>query len=379
MFTQGLYLVVTTASLMHQPELTTTGKNPAILRAILLATLVALTSFAFAAPAVTEFPVVESALTQKLVALGNLSANQSINITPQIEGRIVDLHLPQGARVPAGKLLVRLDDREQAAITAQARIDLGEAKRQLAYMEKLISKKAISVEEIQAQRARVDRLGAALQAEQAQLDQYILQAPFAGTLSFHDQSVGALINAGTVLTTLDDLDTMKLTFKLPESSLSHVARGATITATSDAWPGTTFTGTIDSINPRIDPLSLTFQVRAMLANPDGRLLPGMLMRTEIELPPQKQLVVPARSIMFDSNQRYVYVIDQQNKVARRLVTTGQTNGEYIVVLSGLSAGERVVNEGVVKVSEGRQVQIVSPSPATEPALPSSPLASRGTF
>lgn len=364
---------------MHQPELTTTGKNPAILRAILLATLVALTSFAFAAPAVTEFPVVESALTQKLVALGNLSANQSINITPQIEGRIVDLHLPQGARVPAGKLLVRLDDREQAAITAQARIDLGEAKRQLAYMEKLISKKAISVEEIQAQRARVDRLGAALQAEQAQLDQYILQAPFAGTLSFHDQSVGALINAGTVLTTLDDLDTMKLTFKLPESSLSHVARGATITATSDAWPGTTFTGTIDSINPRIDPLSLTFQVRAMLANPDGRLLPGMLMRTEIELPPQKQLVVPARSIMFDSNQRYVYVIDQQNKVARRLVTTGQTNGEYIVVLSGLSAGERVVNEGVVKVSEGRQVQIVSPSPATEPALPSSPLASRGTF
>ena len=83
--------------------------------------------------------------------------------------------------------------------------------------------------------------------------------------------------------------------------------------------------------------------------------------------------------MFDSNQRYVYVIDQQNKVTRRLVTTGQTSGEYIVVLSGLSAGERVVNEGVVKVSEGRQVQIVSPSPATEPTLPSSPLASRWTF
>lgn len=323
----------------------------------------------------------ESALPQKLVALGSLSANQSINITPQIEGRIVSLQLQEGARVPAGKVLVKLDDREQAAITAQARIDLGEAKRQLAYMEKLISNKAISVEEIQAKRASVKRLGAALQAEQAKLDQYILQAPFAGTLSFHDQSVGALISAGTVLTTLDDLDTMKLTFKLPESSLSQVARGATITATSDAWPGTTFTGTIDSINPRIDPLSLTFQVRAMLTNPDNRLLPGMLMRTEIELPPQEQLVVPARSIMFESNQRYVYVIDQQNRIARRLINTGQTNGQYIVVLSGLSVGEQVVNEGVVKVSDGQQVQILSSSQATKLAPSSSPLATTagGTF
>ena len=323
----------------------------------------------------------ESALPQKLVALGSLSANQSINITPQIEGRIVSLQLQEGARVPAGKVLVKLDDREQAAITAQARIDLGEAKRQLAYMEKLISNKVISVEEIQAKRASVKRLGAALQAEQAKLDQYILQAPFAGTLSFHDQSVGALISAGTVLTTLDDLDTMKLTFKLPESSLSQVARGATITATSDAWPGTTFTGTIDSINPRIDPLSLTFQVRAMLTNPDNRLLPGMLMRTEIELPPQEQLVVPARSIMFESNQRYVYVIDQQNRIARRLINTGQTNGQYIVVLSGLSVGEQVVNEGVVKVSDGQQVQILSSSQATKLAPSSSPLATTagGTF
>lgn len=323
----------------------------------------------------------ESALPQKLVALGSLSANQSINITPQIEGRIVSLQLQEGARVPAGKVLVKLDDREQVAITAQARIDLGEAKRQLAYMEKLISNKAISVEEIQAKRASVKRLGAALQAEQAKLDQYILQAPFAGTLSFHDQSVGALISAGTVLTTLDDLDTMKLTFKLPESSLSQVARGATITATSDAWPGTTFTGTIDSINPRIDPLSLTFQVRAMLTNPDNRLLPGMLMRTEIELPPQEQLVVPARSIMFESNQRYVYVIDQQNRIARRLINTGQTNGQYIVVLSGLSVGEQVVNEGVVKVSDGQQVQILSSSQATKLAPSSSPLATTagGTF
>lgn len=356
----------------HLTRLTNTGH----FRAVILATLVAFTAVAQgqpkaqSAPAVTAFPVTESTLPQQLVALGNLSANQSVNITPQINGRIVGLHLEEGTQVPAGKLLIKLDDREQAAITEQARIAHAEAKRQLSYMEKLISKKAISIEEIQAQRASVESLNAALQAQLATLDNYTLEAPFAGTLSFHDQSIGALINAGTVLTTLDDLDTMKLTFKLPENSLSQVAKGATITATSDAWPGQTFTGTIDSINPRIDPLSLTFQVRAMLTNPDKRLLPGMLMRTVIELPGQKQLVVPSRSIMFDGNQRYVYVIDAQNKVARRTITTGQTIDQYIVVLSGLQAGERVVDEGVVKVSDGRQVKILNSSPT----LPTSPVA-----
>ena len=367
---------MTTTSLTHQPtRLANTGKC----RAIILATLVAFTPFALSqpraqsAPAVTEFPVMEATLPQRLVALGNLSANQSVNITPQIEGRIVALHLQEGGRVPAGKLLARLDDREQVAITEQARIALAEAKRQLSYMEKLVSKKAISAEEIQAQRATVERLDAALQAELATLDNYTLEAPFAGTLSFHDQSIGSLISAGTVLTTLDDLDTMKLTLKLPESSLSQVVRGATITATSDAWPGQTFTGTIDSINPRIDPQSLTFQVRAMLANPDNRLLPGMLMRTTIELPGQQQLMVPSRSIMFAGNKRYVYVIDAQNKVTRQLITTGQTIDQYIVVLSGLRVGERVVDEGVVKVSDGRQVQILNPSPA----LPTSPVATTG--
>ncbi len=304
----------------------------------------------------------EATLPQQLVALGNLSANQSVNITPQINGRIVGLDLQEGARVAAGKLLVKLDDREQAAITEQARIALAEAKRQLSYMEKLVSKKAISSEEIHTQRATVERLDAALQAELATLDNYTLEAPFAGTLGFHEQSIGSLISASTVLTTLDDLDTMKLTLKLPENSLSQVVRGATVTAISDAWPGQTFTGTIDSINPRIDPQSLTFQVRATLANPDNRLLPGMLMRTTIELPGQKQLVVPARSIMFAGNKRYVYVIDAQSMVTRRPITTGQTIDQYIVVLSGLRTGERVVNEGVVKVSDGRQVQILNPSP-----------------
>ena len=310
---------MTATSHFTQPGLILAQILPTKFRAILLIALTSLAPFTHSAPkgqapTVTAFPVMETTLQQKLIALGNLKANQSVDITPQINGRIIALHLKDGAKVKSGKLLVELDDREQAAITAQARIAFEDAQRQLEYMETLITRKAISVDELKAQLATVERLEAALQVELAILDHYTLEAPFTGTLSFHEQSIGALINAGTVLTTLDDLSTMKLTFDLPESSLSHVRKGARITATTDAWPGKMFTGTIDSINSRIDPVNLTFQVRALLDNPNSQLLPGMLMRTSIERPGEQQLVVPSRSILFDGNRRYVFVIDEHNQV-----------------------------------------------------------------
>ncbi len=366
---------MTATSHFTQPGLILAQILPTKFRAILLIALTSLAPFTHSAPkgqapTVTAFPVMETTLQQKLIALGNLKANQSVDITPQINGRIIALHLKDGAKVKSGKLLVELDDREQAAITAQARIAFEDAQRQLEYMETLITRKAISVDELKAQRATVERLEAALQVELAILDHYTLEAPFTATLSFHEQSIGALINAGTVLTTLDDLSTMKLTFDLPESSLSHVRKGARITATTDAWPGKTFTGTIDSINSRIDPVNLTFQVRALLDNPNSQLLPGMLMRTSIERSGEQQLVVPSRSILFDGNRRYVFVIDEHNQVERKTITTGQTIDQYIVVLSGLAEGEMVVNEGAVKVTDGRRVKVLEEE---QPVLSSSPV------
>ncbi|WBA83858.1 efflux RND transporter periplasmic adaptor subunit [Endozoicomonas sp. GU-1] len=378
---------MTASSLFTQPGLVLARAATTKSRAILLVALTCLAVFSQVAsataaksqaPAVTAFPVTATTLQQSLMALGNLKANQSVDIAPQINGRIVALHLRDGVNVKSGQLLVELDDREQEAITAQARIAFEDAQRQLDYMEALINSKAISVEQLKAQRATVDRLEAALQAELAILDHYTLEAPFTGMLSFHEQSVGALVNAGTVLTTLDDLSTMKLTFDLPENTLGQISKGARVSATTDAWPGKTFTGTINSINPRIDPVNLTFQVRALLDNPESQLLPGMLMRTSIERPNQQQrLVVPSRSILYDGNRRYVFVIDEQNRVERRTITTGQTIDQFIVVVSGLVEGERVVNEGAVKVTDGRRVKVLEKGPSVLSANPVTPAAANG--
>ncbi|WP_422448140.1 MULTISPECIES: efflux RND transporter periplasmic adaptor subunit [unclassified Endozoicomonas] len=295
---------MTANSLFTQPGLVLARAATTKSRAILLVALTCLAAFSQVAsataaksqaPTVTAFPVTATTLQQNLMALGNLKANQSVDIAPQINGRIVALHLRDGVNVKSGQLLVELDDREQEAITAQARIAFEDAQRQLDYMEALINSK-----------------------------------------------------------------------------------GSRISATTDAWPGKTFTGTINSINPRIDPVNLSFQVRALLDNPESQLLPGMLMRTSIERPNQQQrLVVPSRSILYDGNRRYVFVIDEQNRVERRTITTGQTIDQFIVVVSGLVEGERVVNEGAVKVTDVRRVTVLEKEPSVLSANPVTHAAANG--
>ena len=164
------------------------------------------------APRVTSATVQEQSIERPLVTIGSLTANQSVDITPQIDGRIVSLTLTEGGNVKQGSTLIKMDDREQSAKVAEARIVLKDKKRQLDYMQTLFKRKAVSQDELEAMQAEVDRLAAQLSAEEAILDHYSIEAPFNGTLGFHEVSLGTLINAATVITTLDDLSSMKLTF-----------------------------------------------------------------------------------------------------------------------------------------------------------------------
>ncbi|WP_051786154.1 efflux RND transporter periplasmic adaptor subunit [Endozoicomonas numazuensis] len=309
------------------------------------------------APRVTSVVVQEESIERSLTAIGSLTANQSVDISPQIDGRIVSLKLAEGGKVEQGSTLIKMDDREQSAKVSEARISLKDKKRQLDYMQTLFKRKAVSQDELEAMQAEVDRLRAQLSAEEAILDHYTIEAPFRGTLGFHEVSLGTLINTATVITTLDDLSSMKLTFELPENTLSKIQPGSSIAATTEAWPDVQFSGVIETINPRIDPVNLTFKVRATLGNSDRKLRPGMLMRIDVAGPTTTALVVPARSILFSGHQRFVYVIDDESIVHKREVKTGKTLGNQIAIRSGLDAGEHIVDEGIIKVSDGRQVSL----------------------
>ncbi|AMO55852.1 hypothetical protein GZ77_07915 [Endozoicomonas montiporae] len=310
-------------------------------------------------PSVTSISVVIQPIERNLHSLGTLRANQSIDLASQTGGRVTALKFDDGIAVEQGDVLLTLDHKEQAARVQEAEINLKDEDRQLDYMIRLFEKRAVSQDELAAQEARVERARANLESQTANLENYTLTAPFDGVLGFSELSTGAMISAGQNITTLDDLSSMKLYFDLPENTFSEIATGTLINATTDAWPGIQFSGEIDSINPRIDPLNLTFSARATLQNEDVRLRPGMLMRLNVARPTQDSLVIPARSVLFDGNDQYVYLLDEEGIPQQRFIETGIILESKITVTSGLQEGDSIVDQGVVKVTAGRPVRVLS--------------------
>ncbi len=337
--------------------------KPTLLAAALTITFLAGPTFASdvsrkaTAAAVTSAVVKETLAQKSLTALGTLKANQSVNIAARISGQITGLTIGDGLTVQKGETLVQLDDREQQTKVAEARVALADAKRQLTSMQTLFTRKAISKDELDAQKAQVDRLQATLDSQLVTLSYHTLTAPFSGILGFSDISTGALISGNDVITTLDDLSVMKLYFELPENVLRDIRPGSEIVATTDAWPGEQFTGTVSAINPRINPNNLSFTALALIDNNGHKLRPSMMVRTSIRLAPEKKLSIPARSVLFDGNEQYVYVIDDENKTHKRFISTGLSSENSITVLNGLNAGERIVDQGVIKVREGASVRL----------------------
>ncbi|WP_165767150.1 efflux RND transporter periplasmic adaptor subunit [Parendozoicomonas haliclonae] len=316
--------------------------------------------------AVTSATVQESVIQQELIALGALKASQSVNIAPRISGQISRVNIPDGQNVRQGDVLVELDSREQQAKVKDAQVALADARRQLKSMETLFARNAVSKDELDAQQAQVDRMAATLESQTVNLSYHTLTAPFTGTLGFTDHSTGALVSGNEVITTLDDLSTLELTFELPEQALRTLAPNAEVIASTTVWPDEEFVGTISAINPRISSTNLTITSKAVIANSDGRLRPGMLVQVRVLQAPEKTLSIPARSVLFDGNQQYVYVIDKDSITHKRLITPGLINESTITVKAGLAAGEQIVEQGVVKVSDGTKVS------ATQRALAGKP-------
>jgi membrane fusion protein (multidrug efflux system) len=168
-------------------------------------------------------------------------------------------------------------------------------------------------------------------------------------------SPGSFVNSSTVITTLDDVRTIKLDFSVPEAFITVVTEGMTILAQSIVYPDRIFEGRVASIDTRLDPVSRSVQVRAVIPNDDGAIKPGMFMTVDLQRDRGDVLVAPEQSIVPEGTTQYVFVV-ADGIVEKRAVILGRRVPGYVVIAEGLAAGEIVVTEGTGKVREGSQVE-----------------------
>jgi membrane fusion protein (multidrug efflux system) len=200
---------------------------------------------------------------------------------------------------------------------------------------------------------------AAVEAAKSRLAQTIIRAPFAGRLGLRRVSIGAVVDTDTVMTTLDDTSVIKLDFDVPEIFMARLERGLSVTARSAAWRDTLFHGEVTSIDTRVDPVSRTIIVRAILPNADGRLRPGMFLTVSLLKDDVRSLMIPEQAVVPERSRQFVFVVSPEQVAALREIRTGRRRPGEVEVLQGLSEGEYVITEGTQKARPGQAVTVIN--------------------
>jgi membrane fusion protein (multidrug efflux system) len=290
--------------------------------------------------------------------LGTARANESIDVRPKTSEVITAIRFEEGQSVEAGQVLVELQDTEARAEVAAARAELVDSEGQFRRARELFKTKALSASELEQRSARYEADRAALDAAEARLADTVIRAPFAGRVGLRNVSVGSFVTPSSTLTTLDDTDPVKLDFDVPETALSLLAVGLPVEARSAAWPEVPFQGRVASIDTRVDPVSRTVTVRALVPNPDARLRPGMFLSVKLLRDEMRALMVPEQAIVPEQSRQFVLLVQDDGVVEKREVRIGRRRLGQVEVLEGLVEGQRVVAEGTQKARAGSPVTVL---------------------
>jgi membrane fusion protein (multidrug efflux system) len=313
--------------------------------------------------------VQEEPFEDRVEALGTLRANETVVLTATVTEKITAINFNDGARVEKGDILLEMTSGEEKSELDAERATVDEARRQLERIEPLVKAGAAPKSTLDQRKREYETAKARLQGVQSRIGDRIVEAPFAGVLGLRNVSVGSVLQPGTRITTLDDDSVMKLDFSVPSVFLSTLKPGLSITATSRAFEGRKFTGTISSIDSQIDPVTRAIGVRALIPNDDRSLRPGLLMSVEILKNPRRAVMVPEEAIIPEGRKNSVFVVAQKGDgatVQKRAVTLGGRRPGQVEVISGLSAGETIVTQGTLRVSDGGAVAVKKESDVFSP-------------
>lgn len=290
-------------------------------------------------------------------AIGTSRANEQVFITSKYSDLVDDISFQDGEIVKKGDILVRLNSREEAAKVRELEANLAESVAQLNRFQDLFKKKATSKSLVDQQDAKTKAISAQLLSAKIKLNDFTIKAPFSGVLGFREISLGALIDVGDIITSLDDLSIIKVDFSIPERYLTTVSIGQQIEATNIAYKDKVFLGKVTSIDSRIDSATRTLKVRAEIPNSDNKLRAGMLLNMQIIRNVEQILQVPESAVIPIEDKHFVFVVEA-GKAQKKQLHIGRRLHGFVEVLDGVEIGTQVVIEGALKLRDGISVKVL---------------------
>jgi membrane fusion protein, multidrug efflux system len=288
---------------------------------------------------------------------GQLDAEYSVTLKPEIAGVVESLEFEQGQRVAQGDVLFRMRDGEQVARLreAEAHRDLARLRWQRA--KELASRDASSAAASDAARAEWEVARARVDLARVELERTRIRAPFDGVVGQREVDPGARVEEEDPLVRVDAVDRLQLTFAISDEGLSFARPGMKVQVWVRPYPGEKFPGEVFFVSPTLDPRNRRIWVKAWIDNPDGRLVPGLFANVDLEVRRRERaIVLPESAVALDHQGPYVWKVDEENRVTRMPVEVGVRERGVVEIVQGLPAGTRVVTAGTNKVSEGVEIR-----------------------
>lgn len=299
-------------------------------------------------------------LDESLTLPGTLEAWEDLTLAAELPGMVKAIGLREGDRVARGEVIARIDPEAQEAELIKAEADLSLQKKNLARLEQLLADRFVSQKEVDETRKALDVARAELHRAQVDLDKSILRSPVDGIVDQLLVDRGEYVTPGTPVAVVVQVDRLKALVEVPEKDIQYLKLGQpvqVIPASIGGPDGQALSGEVIHVAYKADPVTRTFVAKVAVDNPGGRLRPGMILRVVLARRSLNQVVsVPLAAVMERESGKVVLV--EEEGVARvRPVVSGGVVGDRLVILSGLTPGERLIVRGQQLVADGAKVRV----------------------
>jgi membrane fusion protein, multidrug efflux system len=316
--------------------------------------------------AVTTIEATERDWPTTLTAIGTLAAVQGVMVSADLPGIVERIEFDSGQTVRAGDVLAVLDTRQE-----QAQLAALEAQRELARLtfnriQGLLNERVISQAEFDRATAEFRQSDARVGEVRAMIDRKTIRAPFSGILGLRQVNLGQYLAGGGELVMLQSLNPIYVNFGVPQQSVGQIRVGRSLRITTNDAAGHVWTGRVSATDSKVDEATRNIQIQATLANPDGKLRPGMFVQAEVGLGPSQTLVaLPASAVSYAPFGDSVFVVAElkgpdgraYQGVRQQFVKLGPSRGDQVSVVSGVKPGDEVVTSGVFKLRNGAAVLV----------------------